>query len=301
MKQIYIPGEEWVSLKLYMGELFANDFLVNDLFPLIEEFKNKELIEKWYFLRYRDPKFHLRIRIKLTDANDYGQIIKDIKILLREYIDKGIIWDIQFGNYTRELERYGIESIELVESIFSLNSELAIFLLGTIENSKFNDFAWRFTTKYIDQILNTCGFSNEMKLTFLTGIRDYFETEFNIKDEQQHQIKQKYRSYRKDIEFFMSASVENIFPDPEMKNTVEKYFNHLEKLLSELIVKLKIDKNVPLSGIIHMHFNRFFDNEPRRYELMIYSFLTIYYNSELKKTVYKEKNKYKHEKNNCNS
>ena len=51
-KRLYIPGSEWVYYKLYTGPKTADTILTDLIDPVINNLSCKNLIEKWFFIRY---------------------------------------------------------------------------------------------------------------------------------------------------------------------------------------------------------------------------------------------------------
>jgi thiopeptide-type bacteriocin biosynthesis protein len=65
MKRDFCIGSEWLYYKLYTGVKTADLILLEKLYSVILELKEKNLIIKWFFIRYKDTDEHLRIRFLL--------------------------------------------------------------------------------------------------------------------------------------------------------------------------------------------------------------------------------------------
>ena len=63
VNNIFIPGDEWIYIQLYCGELSIDEILRNQFFSLLKKFKKANIIDKWFFIRYSAPSSHLRLRI----------------------------------------------------------------------------------------------------------------------------------------------------------------------------------------------------------------------------------------------
>ena len=76
-KNYYIrnSSNEWISMKLYMNEHFMDYFIINYLDKLVNDISGKK---DWFYVRYKDPKSHIRIRIYVGDTSDvsYSKIRK---------------------------------------------------------------------------------------------------------------------------------------------------------------------------------------------------------------------------------
>jgi len=112
-----LPGGEWLYLKLYMHKEDMNRFLCRFTAPQKE----------WFFLRYRDPDPHLRLRIR-------GETLKQLHSQLINWHENFFVQRVVVETYERELERY--EDIELAQAIFSEDSCDVIDLLKELPNYK---------------------------------------------------------------------------------------------------------------------------------------------------------------------
>ncbi|MEO1054851.1 MAG: lantibiotic dehydratase [Bacteroidota bacterium] len=120
IKRKHAPGGEWIYLKVYSGVKSIESILCDVLRPLMDRLHKKQHIEKWFFLRYGDPDFHLRIRLKLSDKKHFGDVMDQIHKKLKSLIENDIIWRVQLDTYKPEIERYGATTMELSETLFFL-------------------------------------------------------------------------------------------------------------------------------------------------------------------------------------
>jgi thiopeptide-type bacteriocin biosynthesis protein len=84
--------------------------------------KQNQLVSHWFFIRYSDPDFHLRIRFYLPDIHNIDKVISQIHKSLQNYFQIGLIRKIQYDTYNREIERYGENTMDLSEQIFCADS-----------------------------------------------------------------------------------------------------------------------------------------------------------------------------------
>ena len=61
-----------------------------------------QLIESWFFIRYWDPKPHIRLRMKTDNKYKIGDLFKYISVWAQKLIEKGIISKMQLETYERE-------------------------------------------------------------------------------------------------------------------------------------------------------------------------------------------------------
>lgn len=127
-----IPFEDWLYLKLYMSSDRQEEFL-SDVMPSIFNLV-KEKGGKAFYIRYTDPKFHIRLRIK---GQDLYSIYTKIQKILQKSIDNNLISTVDISTYDREIERYGgRQKIDLVEDIFCIDTEVVINALSLLRTQK---------------------------------------------------------------------------------------------------------------------------------------------------------------------
>ena len=67
MKKTFVVGDKWLYYKIYCGVTTADTILLKVIKPLTEELLALKKIKKWFFIRYSDPKPHLRFRVELIN------------------------------------------------------------------------------------------------------------------------------------------------------------------------------------------------------------------------------------------
>jgi thiopeptide-type bacteriocin biosynthesis protein len=75
IKRNFIVGEEWLYYKIYCGNYTADKILINEVQTIVNKLFRKKLIDQWFFIRYYDPDFHLRIRFHLINLNAITEVI----------------------------------------------------------------------------------------------------------------------------------------------------------------------------------------------------------------------------------
>ncbi|MFE0023639.1 lantibiotic dehydratase [Amycolatopsis sp. NPDC059021] len=125
-----LVGCEWVYLKLYSATAQQDDIIVTDLPELTGSLTAEKTIDRWFYIRYLDPQPHLRIRVRVRDRADVGQVITRCAEWAHGVIASGLASDLAFVSYDRELERYGgAELIDTIEELFTANSEASVELV----------------------------------------------------------------------------------------------------------------------------------------------------------------------------
>ena len=267
--RIFPIGSEWLYMKIYSSPFFA-DKILSPIGEYINELIEKKIIEKFFFIRYSDPDFHIRIRLKLFDKSAFSTIITDMHAILDMDIQNKTV-DIKLESYKRELERYTPELIDDIETLFFYNSLSILNLLKKIEGNTLDDSQrWLFGLFYIDNLLSLFGMSIEEKLEFSKLNNESFSTEFNKNKLLNKQLDKKYRT-KKEL-------IDTIFINEAYKNTIYYDSSALQQIVQNINDKKESqDFHYILSSIIHMDCNRLFRDEQRKHEYVLYDFLYRYY------------------------
>jgi thiopeptide-type bacteriocin biosynthesis protein len=284
----FIPGSEWVYFKLYTGTKTADAILKNELFSYVNEMLNNNIIDKWFFIRYNDPDFHVRLRLHQKETMNFSFVFNSFFDFFSPAVSTGIVWDIQCGTYQREMERYGANTISMVENFFFIDSEFIIKLLHQLREDNPEQHRWKLAIILIDSFLSAFSFDTRQKQELLSMMTENYKKEFGFTQiNAKKQLDNKYRTNRREIEQSMmwetdAGEVMNV-----IKARRETIFAISEKMLFlEKHNELQVTLNSLLTSMIHMTMNRWFRTKNRLHELVIYDFMFRYYTSEIAKKKY---------------
>jgi len=294
IKRNFILGDEWLYYKIYSGAKTSDLILTEVIEPVSKFLLNKNSIDKWFFIRYADPKHHLRLRFHYNDPKAVSEIINSLRPHFIDYANEDLIWKIQIDIYNRELERYGSKTMTLSETLFFQDSVAITEFLSLIEGDEGENLRWLFGLRMIDVLLNCFSLSIKNKYMLLEHLKTGFGNEFGINRFLKKQLDDKYRKERENIESFL-VLVENEFPDYNpILDILLSYKVNITPIANEIVhlnthKKLEVEINNLLSSYIHMTMNRLFKSKNRVHELVVYDFLYRYYKSALAKSQYKKK------------
>jgi thiopeptide-type bacteriocin biosynthesis protein len=285
----FITGDEWLYFKFYCGVNTA-DHLIRDFFyPVITLFNKKAIINSWFFIRYSDPDFHLRLRIHIPDKQDLIFIVDIINQYSKPFLEQGLIWKIQTDTYKREIERYGDKSIEQIEQIFCFDSLMVMNSLNYFTNDNDADLRWKFSLISLDSFNKCFHLEDEQLSVFYKNQVEYYAKEFGLNHILKVQLDKKFRNNRNNIEGLLNGNVEHfIIPFSEL-NQIK--LSLCLPIISALIT-MSLDKTItiPIYDLIsscnHMMFNRIFRTKQRLYEFVMYYLLSKYYESLLAQRKY---------------
>lgn len=276
VKRTFSPGTEWLYLKIYTGIKTADIILSESVEPTTALLLRNNYISKWFFIRYNDPKSHLRLRLQLTDIKHYDQVIKYLSDSLQEFVESGEISNITIDTYSREIERYGAETIKAAEEIFHINSKLVTSCLHLSDEKKII-----ISIFFIDKILTLIGFNSMQKHGWIKDFNNSFKYEFNADKKLNSQLDKKYRTFIPKYTEFLSSKY-----FLEERNNIIASINEINPSLKSVIKSEKNSSNKKFlqsffQSIFHMNINRHFISNQRLFEMVIYDYLNRYYKTEI--------------------
>jgi thiopeptide-type bacteriocin biosynthesis protein len=280
MQRTFVLGDKWIYYKWYCGKKTADTILVDIVKPLTEKLLHENLIDQWFFIRYDDPKSHLRIRFRCKQVSNIGMIINEVKKAIDYFVANDLIWKVRTDTYQRELERYGKQTIVDAEQFFFIDSTTCINALNMIED---DELLFLFALKSIDTLLESFNYDTKNKIEFVKPNLIAFKKEFNSDKQLSKQLNKKYASLKeKTIAFMTENSDEDFIPLFNLLENKKKKLNQLSTIVLNK-KKLEISINQLLSSYVHMMINRLFRDQQRLHELVSYDFLSRYYNFLLAK------------------
>ncbi|WP_228236856.1 thiopeptide-type bacteriocin biosynthesis protein [Allomuricauda sp. M10] len=264
VQKILLPGDKWVYYQLYIGIQKANEFLCDHFYPTIEILKQEEIIEKWFFIRYNDPEFHLRVRLELSDSLKVNEVVSAMNKCFSQPFSQEVIWDVGISTYKREVDRYGGKAMQLAEEVFFIDSEINVSILKN-PNFRTKDFEWKSGVYLMFFYLNVFYPGLREKIQFMEEIRDAFVDEFELKKDLKIEIDRKYR----ELSNYVKQVIDNFNPvDSTYLSSLTKKLMDYNSLDFDYTTKVQIQ-----SSLIHMSLNRLFSNRNREQEFICYDFL----------------------------
>ncbi|MCF2910418.1 lantibiotic dehydratase [Pseudoalteromonas sp. DL2-H2.2] len=291
LKRRFSAGSEWLSLKIYSGNSLVEQLLTDELLPLIEQ--SGDLYDKWFFIRYGDPDWHLRLRFHGDPGLLCGQLLPKLNALLDPKVESGELHKVELMTYEREVERYGgPESMALVESLFMYDSELIAKTCALIDEHG-EDVRWRMALAQTHKLLDLFEYDDTTRFTLISQLRDGFGREFNETSVLRKQLGNRYRDYQAQLDKdFALLTKQTDEPADEVQQALfailsqwyqaaEPVVTVLNRMLDE--GKLNCSKDNLLGSLLHMHNNRMFKAYGREQELVIHDMLRRKYFSADKK------------------
>ncbi|RBL91138.1 lantibiotic dehydratase [Chitinophaga flava] len=277
----FVPGSPWLYVKIYCGMRHAETILTDVIAPYVSSLLEGKCITGFFFIRYVDTDFHLRLRF-YNDQKDgfWESILKDLQALLHPYVEEHIVYRIQTDTYKRELERYGETTIIHAESFFQFDSIAALQLISILHGDEGERFRWLVVIKSVHQLLEDFGLTLSGKRAIMEKLSTAFMQEFGNSDALEIHLNEIYRkenSYIRKVMAGQDDQHEDIWRD--VTNIIEKRSRALQSVVAELKQQLQQYDSIEtqLRSYIHMLINRMMISSPRKHELVIYTLMKKYY------------------------
>ena len=287
--QSFSIGSEWLYFKIYCGIKTVDNIISDRLSIIADKLIQDRIIDKWFFIRYADPDIHVRFRLHVIDFSKYGFILELINLNFDTLINNNIVFKIQTDTYKRELERYGYNTIELVEDLFYYDSIFVSNILKILGLENREVFRWKIAIRSVDDFLTNFDFDLEQKYSLLSNLSEAFFNEHGGEKNLRIALDNKFRNNREQINEILSLEINSYheyFPIIELLNNRSKYISIIAKKLLEFSKngQLYLPLNELISSLLHMNLNRLFMGRNRTNEFVIYDLLSKSYKSNIAKS-----------------
>ncbi|MCW2948941.1 MAG: Lantibiotic dehydratase domain protein [Actinoallomurus sp.] len=129
-----LPGSHVLFAKVY-GHPDVFDTILTRYLP--ELLSTWEEPPRWWFVRYRDPRPHLRLRLHLARAHDYGKAVVRVGAWTADLRRRGLVGDLALDTYYPETARYGSGAAQTAaEALFAADSAAVLAQLETLATAR---------------------------------------------------------------------------------------------------------------------------------------------------------------------
>jgi thiopeptide-type bacteriocin biosynthesis protein len=266
------PGSSWLYAKLYTGTATA-DRLLTALTPLVASLRRSGAIDRWFFIRYADPAFHVRVRFHGQPARLISEVLPALNASVQQFLDDGRVWKIQLDCYEREIERYGgFAAIDLAERVFEADSDAVLELLPSSESE---DVRWKLTLRSVDALLTDFGLESAAKIAMTGALHTNMRNEFRADELIRRRLGAKFRSSRRELESLL------LDPPAEIAiglSAIRKRSECVRQVVAELATRMDQSSSSELAAhFVHMHINRMLRSAQRAQEMVLHDFLNRLY------------------------
>ncbi|NNU93390.1 hypothetical protein ETC01_09105 [Geobacillus sp. NFOSA3] len=262
IRKEYIPksdrsktiGSDWLYLKLYGPSDRLDELIYSQIREFCQRIQTEELAKYSFFMRYADPKSHVRLRFH----GDPQTLLCKLLPLIHEWVEnlqrQGLVDDLLIDTYKPEIERYGGRTlITLAEKMFAFDSKVSADIIAwrELEGKNFNKNLIAVIS--VVSLLEASGLSIEKQLEWLNKVvpnrkqskefrenRKLFTLLANPEDD--------WKNLKKHKELYKLYDILS-----QRKDVTRQYFN---QVYSTDIAELTNHPDDILGSVIHLHLNR---------------------------------------------
>ncbi|MEU7861421.1 lantibiotic dehydratase [Nonomuraea sp. NPDC049141] len=129
-----LPGAGVLFAKLYGHPGVVDTILTKHLCDLLETWDEPPM---WWFVRYRDPRPHLRLRLHLAGGHEYGPAAARVGAWAADLRGRGLVGDLVLDTYHPETARYGSgEVLAAAEAAFAADSVAVVAQLAALATAR---------------------------------------------------------------------------------------------------------------------------------------------------------------------
>lgn len=254
---------DWLYLDLYRNTYSNNDILKH----IHETIISKNIVNKFFFVNYKNTEDHIRVRFQTTSIEVKELIIQSINQLKIN----SIISKYHIVPYEQEIHRYGgLELMEYAESIFDLDSR--DFIEKIVLDECDDETRRILSILKIKNYLEFFGFTLDEMINHCERSIESFSREFELTP----QLRKTFNKDYADIK----AKIDSLDYTNFLNN------NSLKGRLGENLPKMRPTPSHYAWILIHMSMNRHFNENQRFNEFKSY-YMTKSYLNQLK---YSKKN-----------
>ncbi|MCU1325429.1 MAG: Lanthionine biosynthesis protein LanB [Bryobacterales bacterium] len=269
---------DWLYLKVYGGPSVLDELLAHTLYPVITEASRLGSFDRWFFLRYADPEYHLRLRFHGHPTHLLAEVLPQLMQALNEPLGIGKIWRVQTDTYERELERYGgPEGTNIAEYSFCGDSTAVLDILSGMNDFPGTDLRWKIGVLGIDALLSDFGLDHNGKLALCQKLRPRVSVSRALAD--------RYRTYRKHIYELLVPGSEIESEDIVLARRAFARRSLINRSAASRLQSLRergdcsVQESDLMASYIHMHLNRLIRSGANQHEALLYDFLARTYES----------------------
>lgn len=279
VRRSFPPGSEWLYARLFTGTATADRVLAELAHRLVRPALASGAVDRWFFLRYGDPAWHLRLRLHGDPHRICVEVLPALERATAPLLADGRVWRVELGTYERELERYGGGAgIGPAERLFHADSEAVVEILDLLEGDAAADARWRLALVGLDRLLADFGFEGEAAEALLEGMQAGYAREHRAGADLKKQMSDRLRRESDSLERLLDAGDDPSHPFAPALAAWRRRSEALAPVVAELESGVEAGRvDLPLEALFpsfaHMSVNRLLRSNQRAQELVIYDFL----------------------------
>jgi thiopeptide-type bacteriocin biosynthesis protein len=282
----FVPADQWLMASIFASESTLDRRLASLVGPLVHELRASDTIEGWFFIRYWEPKPHLRLRLRGAPQRLRADAWPALETRIKPLLDSGEIHTIRLDSYVPEINRYGgPQAIAAAERFFEADSEMTLALL-TLEGHDAADWRERVALLATDALLGVFGLDAEGREMFAAKSSAALMADMHVGSEADTVLAQRFRTLRSVLTPLVSDRSQATDEWLTAVRAIVARRSPAAKEYRDLCQQLEADGALTtsildiLGSLVHMQVNRLMRSAPRAVELLIYDLLRRLYRSE---------------------
>lgn len=281
-EQISQHASQWVFTSVWCGRGLVDAILTQYILPWAVSAETEGYLNQWFYVRYDDPRAHVRLRFK----GDKAQIREHLHSELQR-INEVFAGQLSFSDecYEPESIRYGgLVGLQFAEDIFCLDSMSAVKFLAKQCTSNHDELMTEYCLNSMDSLLSVLGLKFEQKYLVMNEICRKYYAEFDVSGQRKNSLDKNYRriltrsTVLKELVRQGASGVYEECIDVRNRN-IGALLNNAVNARQEWLRHADVVTFIP--AYFHMCLNRLFSDNRRLKEMMIGDLLRRSYESHL--------------------
>lgn len=274
-QQSYYPGSDWLYLKIYGSVMALEEWMIDELFPMIRNDMANLGIDRFFYIRFADPDFHLRLRLHLVDPPGVGKLLTQMNQSIQKWVDEMRIWKMEICTYMPEYERYGAERMSETERFFEIDSTFWLATMNHLRNSSQQDEVWKVAFWHLHNLMNLFKLNHSNQILLLNDSMKGLPMDQSTIKSLKKQLNLKFRREKGILENCLTRS-ESLFHG--MNPLLDQHTSIVSKCVGDLRQTFtganEDSSRVFVADLLHMSMNRAFRSKHRFQEYVLYYLLS---------------------------
>ena len=283
-RRLLPPGSECLFARLATGVATVDRVLVHVVGPLIRGLEAERPELAWFFLRYADPSWHLRLRIFGAPEWLRAVVAPALEDAVAPLLEERTVWRLTYDTYQREIERYGgAWGILASEQLFACDSRCALDWIANHPGEDGLDARGLLALLGTDRTLQDFGWNERLRRVWFGEARDALVRRLRLDRDGEHRLAASFRTRRSRLEPAIEGRAEDE-RSRQAERALERRSAAARPIAGAIAQRAAEGRlEAPLASIVashvHLQCNRLLRSAHAEQELVIYDALCRLYDA----------------------